>query len=114
MLRWSILGDTKRSYRAPLILLPVRLERRSAASRPFLTRHEDDPVFNLTLLQMLRQDFHIEIPGLADELPGDDRGVNVRLVWEMIRTRIREVPGLEVVEEAIGRASCRERVCQYV
>jgi hypothetical protein len=101
MLRWSIPGDTKRSYRAPLILLPVKLERRSAASKPFLRNHEDDPVFNLTLLQMLRQDFHIEIPELADELPVDDHGVNVRLVWEMVRARIREVPGLEVVEEVV-------------
>jgi very-short-patch-repair endonuclease len=101
MLRWSAPGDTKRVYRAPLILLPVKLERRSAASKPFLKSHEDDPVFNLTLLQMLRQDFHIEIPGLAGELPTDDHGVNVRLVWEMVRARIREVPGFEVVEEVV-------------
>src|SRR5690606_10654106 len=57
MLRWTPLGETKRSYRAPLVLLPVRLERRSAASKPYLRSHEDDPVFNPTLLQMLRQDF---------------------------------------------------------
>src|SRR3546814_9867366 len=38
MLRWAAPGDAKRSYRAPLILLPVKLERRSAASKPFLTK----------------------------------------------------------------------------
>lgn len=101
MLRWAVPEDPKRSYRAPLILLPVKLERRSAASKPYLTAHEDDPVFNLTLLQMLRQDFHIEIPGLEAELPADDHGVNVRQIWEMVRARIREVPGFEVVEEVV-------------
>lgn len=101
MLRWSAREDTKRTFRAPLILLPVKLERRSAASRPFLTAHEDDPVFNLTLLQMLRQDFQIEIPALEGVLPSDDHGVNVRLVWEMVRSRIRDVPGFEVVEEVV-------------
>ena len=101
MLRWSVPGDPKRSYRAPLIMLPVRLERQSAASRPYLKSHDDEPVFNLTLLQMLRQDFHVEIPGLASELPTDTHGVNVRLVWKMVRDRIAGVPGMEVVEEVV-------------
>ncbi len=101
MLRWSVPGDLKRSYRAPLIMLPVRLERQSAASKPYLKGHDDEPVFNLTLLQMLRQDFQIEIPGLATELPTDTHGVNVRLVWKMVRDRIAGVPGMEVVEEVV-------------
>lgn len=101
MLRWSALGDTKRSYRAPLVLLPVKLERRSAASKPFLTSHDDDPVFNLTLLQMLRQDFQIDMLELSGELPVDHHGVNIRLIWDMVRARVREVPGCEVVEEVV-------------
>lgn len=100
MLRWSPPGD-KRSYRAPLILLPVKLERSSAASKPYLRSHEDDPNFNLTLLQLLRQDFHIEIPELSGELPADEHGVDVRRVWDMVRARIRDVPGFEVVEEVV-------------
>ena len=49
-LRWRPIGETMRSYRAPLILLPVRLERRSAAAKPYLTSHDDDPEFSLTWL----------------------------------------------------------------
>jgi very-short-patch-repair endonuclease len=101
MLRWAVPEDSKRSYRAPLILLPVKLERRSAASKPYLMAHEDEPVFNLTLLQMLRQDFDIEIPGLEGELPSDDSGINVRQIWETVRTRVREVPGFEVVDDIV-------------
>lgn len=92
-------GETTRSYRAPLILLPVRLERKSAASKPYLTGHDDDGVFNLTLLEMLRQEFAIPLPELAGELPADASGIDVRKVWNLVRSRIRETPGFEVVEE---------------
>lgn len=101
MLRWSPVSDSKHSYRAPLILLPVKIVRASAASRPYLTKHEDDPVFNLTLLQMLRQDFNIDIPGLDGELVADESGVDVRRIWEKVRSRVRDVPGFEVVEEVV-------------
>lgn len=101
MLRWCSPGDPKRVFRAPLILLPVRLERKSAASKPFLARHDDEPVFNLTLLQMLRQDFHVEIPELAGELATDESGIDVRLIWDAVRARVRGIPGFEVVEEVI-------------
>jgi hypothetical protein len=94
-------GDMGSGYRAPLILLPVRLERRSAASRPYLAAHEDEPTFNLTLLQMLRQDFEIDIPGLAGPLAADEHGIDVRQVWDRVRARVREVAGLEVVEEVV-------------
>lgn len=102
MLRWRPAGDSKSGpYRAPLILLPVRFERASAKSLPTLRNHEDEPVFNLTLLQMLRQDFQIEIPSLDGELPTDDHGIDVRRIWSMVRSRILDVPGLEVVEDVV-------------
>lgn len=99
MLRWRPTGEQVRSYRAPLILLPVKLERRSAASKPFLAAHDDDPVFNLTLLEMLRQDFDIHLPELGGELPTDESGIDVLKVWDIVRARVREVPGFEVVED---------------
>lgn len=100
MLRWTPQGDT-RKYRAPLILVPVKLERRSAASKMQLSHHEDEPVFNLTLLEMLRQEFHIELPELAGVLPSDDNGIDVKRIWEIVRYRVRDVPGFEVVEEVV-------------
>jgi hypothetical protein len=103
MLRWMPTGTAghagARSYRAPLIMLPVRLERRSARSKPYLVGHDDEPIFNLTLLQMLRQDFAIAIPELAERLPTDDHGVDVAQVWKIVRDRVREVPGFELLEE---------------
>jgi very-short-patch-repair endonuclease len=101
MLRWSPRGDAKASYRAPMILLPVRIERASARSKPYLLRHEDDPVFNLTLLEMLRQDFGIDMPDLAGELPRDGSGIDVAGIWNRVRVRIKDVPGFEVVSEVV-------------
>ncbi|OJY64453.1 MAG: hypothetical protein BGP12_15215 [Rhodospirillales bacterium 70-18] len=98
-LRWGPPGETTRSYRAPLILLPVRLERRSAAARPYLASHDDEAVFNLTLIEMLRQAFDIPLADLAGELPTDASGIDVRRVWNLVRARVRDTPGFEVVEE---------------
>lgn len=101
MLRWRPTGETVRSYRAPLILLPVKLERKSARSQPYLSNHDDDPVFNLTLIEMLRQDFEISLPELAGELPTDHSGIDVPRIWDIVRARVRDVPGFEVVEEVV-------------
>lgn len=100
-LRWQPPGDSKAGYRAPLILLPVRLERKSAAALPRLAAHEDEPTFNLTLLQMLRQDFEIDMPALAGPLAADEHGIDVRRIWDVVRARVRDVPGLEVTEETV-------------
>lgn len=56
-LNWKKSAEDPRSYRAPLILLPVKLNRRSARSGVTMSVHEDEPRFNLTLLELLRQDF---------------------------------------------------------
>src|SRR5690606_32561908 len=77
-LKWKKADQDTRQYRAPLILLPIKLDRRSANSGVTLSAHEDDPRFNLTLLELLRQDFELTIPGLDGALPGDESGIDVR------------------------------------
>ena len=98
MLRWTP-SDDKTKYSAPMILMPVRLERASARSKPYILRHDDDTVFNLTLLQMLRQDFGINLSELSGELPKDRSGIDVRSIWNHVRLKVKDVPGFEVVEE---------------
>ncbi len=98
MLRWAPSAGATR-YSAPMILMPVRLERASARSKPVILRHDDDTVFNLTLLQMLRQDFAINMSELSGELPRDSSGVDVNGIWNHVRHKVKDVPGFEVVEE---------------
>ena len=98
-LRWKKTEGDSRTYRAPLVLIPVKLERRSAQSPFWITHHEDDVRFNSTLLEFLKRDFEIRIPELEGGLPRDQSGINVPLVFEIMRQKVRDIAGFEVVEE---------------
>ena len=91
----------ERRFRAPLILLPVTLERKSVRSGFRLSLHDDEPRFNTTLLEMLRKDFQLDIKGLDGPLPADESGIDVKGIWDRIRKEVRDVPGFEVVEDVV-------------
>ncbi|WP_236549800.1 DUF3320 domain-containing protein [Profundibacterium mesophilum] len=97
-LRWQREGDTQ-PYRAPLLLVPVKLERRSARSEFSIVHHEDDVRFNATLLEFLKRDFDLALPELEGELPRDGSGIDLPLIFRTMRMRVRDVPGFEVVED---------------
>ena len=98
-LRWKKTEQEMRTYRAPLLLIPVKLERRSARSDFKIAHHEDGVRINSTLLEFLKRDFEIRIPELEDELPRDDSGIDVPLIFELVRQKVRDVAGFEVVED---------------
>lgn len=98
-LRWKKKPQDERSYRAPLLLVPVKLERRSASSRFSLRYHEDEPRFNATLLQFLENDFDLRLPQFSGDLPSDENGIDVPLVLSLMRQAVRDVPGMEVLDE---------------
>ncbi len=96
---WNQGGKDARRLRAPLILIPVSLARQAVRSGFSLALHEDEPRFNLTLLEMLRQDFHLRLPALEGELPRDDSGLDVATIWRTVATAIKDMAGWEVAEE---------------
>jgi very-short-patch-repair endonuclease len=98
-LRWKKKPDDERSYRAPLLLLPVKLDRRSASSRFNLLYHEDEPRFNATLFQFLERDFSLPLPQFQGPLPLDNDGIDVPGLLDNMRRAVRDVPGFEVVDE---------------
>lgn len=98
-LRWKKSEGDQRVYRAPILLIPVRLERKSAQSEFRVLHHEDDVRVNSTLLEFLKRDFDLKVPELEGELPHDDSGIDVPLILEQMRMRVRDVAGFEVVEE---------------
>jgi hypothetical protein len=87
--------------KAPLLLLPVALERRTTRSGFRLVRHDDDARINPTLLQMLRQDFKLIIPEFERELPVDASGLDVAQIWRVARSYLKDVRGFELTEEVI-------------
>lgn len=97
-LKWTP-QDGAGPYRAPLILIPVQLERKSVRSGFRLALHEDEARFNPTLMQMLKQDFDLTIPEFDIELPHDASGINVAGVWKTVRLHIKSIRGWEVTEQ---------------
>lgn len=58
--------NSNEELRAPLILLPVNIERKSARTGYSITAAEDDPMVNPTLVEYLKQSYNIRLPELPD------------------------------------------------
>lgn len=100
-LSWTREDKAGQRYRAPLILVPVNLSRKSVRSSFTLTLHDDEPRFNPTLIEMLRQDFKLNL-GVADgELPRDDAGLDVAGIWKSVAHAIKDIKGWEVTEDVV-------------
>jgi len=98
---WSQEKKDGRKYKAPLILLPVTLQRQSVRSGFTLALHDDEPRFNPTLLQMLRQDFQLNLGIEEGELPKDDSGLDIQRIWEQVSQSIKRIAGWEVTSEVV-------------
>lgn len=99
ILKWKKTPTDDKIYRAPLLLLPVKLERSGASDRFRLKFHEDEPRLNSTLLQFLKRDFEVALPDFRDGFPRDSKGIDVSKVLDTIRRTVRDVPGFEVVDD---------------
>lgn len=100
LLKWYETKASERPRYAPILLLPVEIIRKSAAKGYVIRSREEETMMNITLLEMLRQNFNISIPGL-DPLPTDESGVNVKLIYSIIRNSIKNQPKWDVEEQAI-------------
>ena len=100
-LLWKHNEKEQRRFRAPLILLPVTLIRKSVRSGIRMMAHDDEPRFNTTLLEMLRKDFRINLGDLDGDLPTDQSGIDVNGIWNRVRREVRDTPGFEVVEDVV-------------
>ena len=105
-LRWKQKETDKRVLRAPLLLIPVKLTRKSALSPFHVSMHEDETRFNATLIQLLKKDFARDLSRFEANLPTDHSGIDVPLILEQMRQEVRDIPGFEVVDEsALGTFS---------
>ena len=100
-LSWTRDDKAGQKYRAPLILVPVTLSRKSARSGFTIAVHDDEPRFNPTLIEMLRQDFSLNL-GISDsELPKDEHGLDVQAIWKTVSHAIKDISGWEVSEDVV-------------
>ncbi|MBK7403039.1 MAG: DUF4011 domain-containing protein [Phycisphaerales bacterium] len=101
MLHWFEADGAEAPRRAPVILLPITLVRRAVGGgyryRIELTSEPLRP--NITLVEKLRVDFGLDVRGL-DEMPEDERGLDVPMILRRFREAIRDAKRWELVESA--------------
>ena len=98
-LKWYETDLSEKARYAPLILVPVDLVRRVQDKSYTLRIRDEETQVNITLLELLRQDFGIQIGGL-DPLPQDETGVDVMMVLNTFRQAVMEKKGWDVEEWA--------------
>lgn len=101
-LKWKETPESIRVYKAPLLLIPVELQRNSARSKVKLKQREDDePIFNSTLIEFLENDYEVDLTRLGKELPEDDSGIDVDLVLSTVREKVKDIKGFEVSNDIV-------------
>ena len=100
LLKWYETPTSERPRYAPILLFPVEIVRKSAVRGYVIRSREEEVMMNITLLEMLRQDFGINIGGL-EVLPKDESGIDVRLVLNTIRKGVMAQKRWNVEEQAI-------------
>ncbi len=88
MLEWFESKSSEAPRRAPLVLVPVLLER-GGPGHWSLKRADEETRVNVTLLKKLEADFGIPVAGM-DVLPEDASGIDIPLVLQKFRHLVRE------------------------
>jgi hypothetical protein len=100
LLKWFEGNASEKARYAPILLIPVEIIRKSAQRGYVIRNREEETIINITLLEMLRQDFGVNIGGLND-LPKDESGVDVKKVLNIVRQSVMTRPRWDVEDQAI-------------
>ena len=100
LMRWFPDPEEKKPGYAPLILLPIEIIRKSANQGYALHARDEEPHFNMTLLEMLKQNYNLDIPGL-DPLPTDEHGIDIKKVFAIVKGALFTLQGWDVVESCV-------------
>jgi len=97
-LRWYETEQSEKAHYAPILMLPVEMVYKKGGY--YVRSRDEDIMMNVTLMEFLRQNYDIKIPGL-NQLPKDDHGVDVSLIFAIIREALKEQKRWDVEEECI-------------
>ncbi len=104
-LEWYETDRSEKPRYAPLVLLPVNITRKIQDKSYSIKLRDEAVQINITLLEMLRQNFGIDIQGLG-QLPEDEKGVDIPYIFSVVRLAIMANSRWEVRELAfIGQFS---------
>lgn len=99
MLKWYETSKSEQPRYAPILLLPVDIVRKSG-SNYIIRKRDEDIILNITLVELLKQNFKINLDVLQ-VLPKDESGVDVKLIFTIIRRAIMAQKKWNVVEESM-------------
>ncbi len=104
-LRWYETDKSDKARYAPLVLIPVDIIRKVQDKSYSIKVRDEDTQVNITMLEMLRQFFGIDISGL-DPVPEDENGVDLPLIFSTIRRGIMAKSRWDIEELAfVGQFS---------
>ena len=83
-LKWYETNASEAPRYAPLVLVPVHLVKTVLKGGFIIRGRDEEPQLNITMLEMLRQDFGISIGGL-DPLSRDDKGIDLKQIFAALR-----------------------------
>lgn len=96
-LKWRDEAMKSKTYSAPVILVPVRLERKNMKSGVKVRRLDDETLINITLVEFLKAQFGIEVEGISP-MPVDEHGADVAKILASFRAAIAGRYGWSVEE----------------
>lgn len=97
-LRWFETDHSTTPRYAPLLLLPVEMVYKKG--NYFIRTRDEEITLNITLIEFLRQNYDITISGLSP-LPLDESGVDVSLIFAIIRDALKDQKRWDVEEECL-------------
>ena len=100
LLKWFDRKTPEQPRYSPILLLPVEISRRSVNSKFTLKSREEETMINITLVEFLRQEYELNLGGL-EQLPTDEKGVDVAKVMGLIRQAIKKLRGWDVMEQLV-------------
>lgn len=85
---------------APIVLYPIRLERKSANKGYYMISRGEDPLLNETLFELLKQNYDIEIPDVTAAIQ-NEKGLDIKYILAAVRKAVMEQDKWDVIEESI-------------
>ena len=89
MVRWYETEASDRERRAPLVLVPVSLERTSVRAGFRVKYTSEELGANVSFMEKARTDFGIDLPALHEKSEEDDEEIDVEAYFRKVKCRIR-------------------------
>lgn len=100
LLKWFDRKTPEQPRYAPILLVPVEISRRSVNSKFTLKSREEETMINITLVEFLRQEYELNL-GALEQLPTDEKGVDVAKVMGILRRAVMQLKGWDVEEQLV-------------